>query len=245
MKAQPRETHVPKGGGILAACLVSLAMAFFTGLGGALISIVVGIVTCVIVSSMLSNGLSLEREDMLGSAQLEGVLDSSQLDGPSQYDDAQLPTRLQQCGRIVVAASVIAALASSGIVLAATGGSGFRVWLGGFSLFPTTTQQEQKKPTNNTRDSTSSTRQYTDESDDVYYEEWTHYPEEDYEEDYTDYEEPQQNTPESSPTENTPAPAPSADSGTGTDTGAGATTDTSATTQTNEQGNAPAGGQPS
>jgi hypothetical protein len=242
MKAQPRETRVPKGGGIVAACLVSLAMAFFTGLGGALISMVVGIVTCVIVSSILSNGLSYEREDMLGSAQLEGVLDSSQLDGPNQYDEAQLPNRLRQCGRIVVAASFVAALASSGLVLAATGGSGFRVWLGGFSLFPTTTQQEQKKPTN-TKETTNNTRQNTDESDDVYYEEWTHYPEEDYEEDYWDYEEPQQNTPESTPTENTPTPTPPADSGAGTDTGAGATTDTSATVQDNAQTDASASGQ--
>ena len=153
---------VPKGRAIALAVVVSIAPIYWTGIGGVLIALCASVAAVIIASSALSKDSAEVRREMEGSAQLEGILDSSQLDAaegqvrtePVAYD------RARRFGKVVIAIAIVVSALASGLVLASTGGRGVHFYLGGRTLFPSAAQDSDTARTTtthrNTRRTTSS-----------------------------------------------------------------------------------------
>lgn len=132
----------PSLAGYATSLVVALPTALYSGIGGAIVSAVTGSVATGVTNALFSRAIRSADELAAGSVQLEGVLDSSQLD-QTRNESASVTLALRQ--RIVsVAVSAVVTLATSGIVALATNGAGinFNMWTG--TQQPTTTTQVQK-----------------------------------------------------------------------------------------------------
>ncbi len=187
---------VPKGRAIALAVVVSIAPIYWTGIGGVLIALCASVAAVIIASSALSKDSAEVRREMEGSAQLEGILDSSQLDAaegqvrtePVAYD------RARRFGKMVVAIAIVVSALASGLVLASTGGRGVHFYLGGRTLFPSAAQDSDTARTTTTHRNTRRTTSSNEEEEEYYSEEWTYYPEEEGEEETWVPESTQQET---------------------------------------------------
>lgn len=176
--------------GLIAALIVSLALCYWIGIGGALLATVVGTVAATIVSGVVGKADEEEAQMAHGAEQLEGVLDSSQLGNDTYLGPS--PQAMDERGRkVAVIAAIVLALATAGGVQLATRGAGIHFYLG-TPLFPTASQQN-KTPQ---KDAETTTPVQTQEE--TYY-----YEEPEYYEEPTEntWQEPQQESQPTSPSQ--------------------------------------------
>lgn len=136
-----KTSYKPSLAGYATSLVVALPTALYSGIGGAIVSAVTGSVATGVTNALFSRAIRSADELAAGSVQLEGVLDSSQLD-QTRNESASVTLALRQ--RIVsVAVSAVVTLATSGIVALATNGAGinFNMWTG--TQQPTTTQVQK------------------------------------------------------------------------------------------------------
>lgn len=117
------------GAGAASALVAAIPLFFWVGIGGALVSAVVGAAASTVASAVLVRVQNGAREALEPHAQLAGVLDSSQLDGDTDALEDAVP--LADKGRLLaVAVALSMSLATGCIVAAATGGMGINFYLG-------------------------------------------------------------------------------------------------------------------
>lgn len=122
--------------GIVTALIVSLPQIFWVGIGGALVSAVMGSVVSSVAGMATSRITQKAREAARAQTQITGVLDSSQLGVDEQAIEEKLPFAGR--GKVVtIAVSLVTSLVTGMIVSGVTHGTGINFYLGGM---PTTTQ---------------------------------------------------------------------------------------------------------
>lgn len=122
--------------GIATALVASLPQIFWVGIGGALVSAVMGSVISSVAGVATSRITQKAREAVKAQTQITGVLDSSQLG----VDERAIEEKLPFAGRgkvVTIAVSLVTSLVTGMIVSAVTHGTGINFYLGGM---PTTTQ---------------------------------------------------------------------------------------------------------
>lgn len=131
--------------GLLAAIVASVPLAFFIGVGGAIVTAMAGAIASLATKAALLHVQQAQYRATFGEQQLEGILDSSQLDSP-RIEPPAPPRHLRLVPMIV---SLVVTLGAAGIVVAITGGVGFNLALED-PLQPsnpqTSTQQQNTKP---------------------------------------------------------------------------------------------------
>ncbi|MDO4797187.1 MAG: hypothetical protein Q4A01_04105 [Coriobacteriales bacterium] len=237
-----QDARVPKGKAIAIAIVVSIVPIYWTGIGGVLIALCASVAAVIIASSALSKDSREVEREIEGSAQLEGVLDSSQLDAADGvYHEPVVYDRARRYGKVVVAIGLAVSLISSALVLASTAGRGVHFYLGGHTLFPSAVEDSSTSHTTH-KNPSSKTSTSGEES---YSEEWTYYPVEDTQEDTWEGDGGQQETaqPTNTPTnQSTPEPSEPAQPAQPTETPTTDQGDTASptSTQTTEEPNAAA-----
>lgn len=197
--------RVPKGTAIVLAIIAAIVPIYWTGIGGALIAACVGVAAAIIASSAFSKGANESERSLEGSVQLEGVLDSSQLDAMDGGPKPQVRSIPERNGKLVIVIALVASLLTSGIVLATTGGRGIHFYLG-TSPFSATTPTKTNKVPQKTQTTNPTDEQYG--WDDTYTEEW-YYPDETYDEGEAEEVQPEE--------QDTSQPATPDNTGTGED----------------------------
>lgn len=190
--------------GLATALVASIPMVFAIGIGGALVSAVSGAIVSAIVGTVRKRIAQNARAALESHTQLEGVLDSSQLDETAVEPEDVVP--FARHGKIMaVVISLVASIVTGGIVNAVTGGTGINFYLGGSSTSTQATAPVKDGEQANAQDSSSQTQA---ESDDGVTTTW--YP-------TSSEDESTQSTRSSEPTQEAEAPvqeAPTQDTGT-------------------------------
>ncbi len=122
--------------GIATALIASLPQIFWVGIGGALVSAVMGSVVSSVAVVATSRITQKAREAAKAQTQITGVLDSSQLG----VDERAIEEKLPFAGRgkvVTIAVSLVTSLVTGMIVSGVTHGTGINFYLGGM---PTATQ---------------------------------------------------------------------------------------------------------
>lgn len=158
-------THVIAG--LVASLVVSLALCYWIGIGGALLATVVGTVAAAIASGAVGKAEQEEVQMAQGAEQLEGVLDSSQLgdDGYTVPSPQAMDARRR---RFAVAAAIALALLTAGGVQLATRGAGIHFYLGA-PFLGTQYQRENKVPQRDGDSVSTSTEQWSQDDTYTYY----------------------------------------------------------------------------
>ena len=200
--------------GCVSAIIAAIPLAFAIGIGGALVSAVTGVVVSSVVGIVRNRMAQNAKEALSAHTQIQGVLDSSQLDGGAPSPEEIVPFAGR--GKVVaVVISLVSSLATGAIVGALTHGTGINFYLG---ELPTASKPADKTPTKDAANAGAQSSNDTGSS-------WVPtYEEETVETTYVAPEEPAQN--ETAPTEpvqqeqqptapNTPQETQTIDAGTG------------------------------
>lgn len=157
---------------IITGCVVAIVCAipigFFVGIGGTVVSAVVGILaTCVI--GIIRNRVAQNAQQTLeGQTQIQGVLDSSQLGKGEGEPASQEVVPFARHGKLVAAAISLAfCLVTAGIVGAATNGVGINFYLGAAPQVSTnknasSTSSSTKRTTKDTQEQSQNDNTYGD-----------------------------------------------------------------------------------
>lgn len=139
--------------GVVTALIVSIPQIIWVGIGGALVSAVMGSVVSSAAGVATSRITQKAQEALRAQTQITGVLDSSQLGVDERAIEKKLPFKGR--GKVVtIAVSLVTSLVTGMIVAAVTSGTGINFYLGGM---PTVTQSTSAS--NNTSADTESQNQ--------------------------------------------------------------------------------------
>ena len=122
--------------GIIAAIVLALIPCYWIGIGGSLVAAAAGVVATLVACNVLGKSAEKALHAQEGSAQLVGVLDSSQLGGDYEVLDntGEALARAERASKFVVAVALVATLVGAGGVQLATGGRGIHFYLGSWSF---------------------------------------------------------------------------------------------------------------
>ena len=120
-------TFVLVGCGVALVCAIPLG--FVIGIGGALVCAVVGIAATCIACALRNRVAKSAQQSLKGHTQIQGILDSSQLDADEPAAQEILP--FARRGKLIAAVISLAfCLASGAVVGVATRGTGINFYLG-------------------------------------------------------------------------------------------------------------------
>ena len=124
-----QETRAFMLAGCAGALVCSIALGFVVGIGGALVSAVAGIAATCIACAIRNRIAKNAQRSLQGHTQIQGILDSSQLDAGDQASVETIP--FARRGKLVAAAiSLTFCLTAGAIVGVATRGTGINFYLG-------------------------------------------------------------------------------------------------------------------